>query len=203
MAHFERCKACGLVMIAGKYEICPACGVKKSAFEPFHDKVPHNRRIVLDLHIHPILVHFPQTISSILFTMLIGALILSGDFSEKLLHVADIMAYLLPISIPPAFLSGILDGFVRYKRLDTPYMIYKTLVGIILMLISIAIAIITFYGDSREIIFYNIFLTLLSLACQVYLGRVGARLMFGIMPGKLKWKDIFKMKKSSFTNLKK
>ena len=41
-------------------EICPACGVPAKMFEPYDDKVSEARRRMIDLHIHPVIVHSPR-----------------------------------------------------------------------------------------------------------------------------------------------
>ena len=67
MKEHVRCKACGYILEKDALgEVCPACGVKKEMFEPWEDKVGAARRLWLDLHVHPIVVHLPNAISPML-----------------------------------------------------------------------------------------------------------------------------------------
>ena len=67
MKDYVRCKACGYIMERSKLgDKCPACGVSATMFEPYDDKLSEKRRRLLDIHVHPIVVHFPQAFAAFL-----------------------------------------------------------------------------------------------------------------------------------------
>lgn len=184
-AKFERCKACGLIMIVGKWEVCPACNVKRSAFEPFTETVDLKRKQILSMHLHPITVHFPQAISVILLGCVLTQLLFPSMMGNKFTVTMEVMAYLLPLSIPPSFISGMIDGYIRFKTINTPYMVQKIYAGIILFIATVAIGVLTMKMGAKEAVVYNTILLVITLACQVFLGRLGILLMYTILPGRL------------------
>lgn len=188
MKKLERCKACNLVMEEGKFEICPACGVKKSAFEPYVERVDEKRKKILGFHLHPISVHFPQAFSVIALQILLLKLFFPQVVSEKLQFTADMLIYLFPFAVIFSFVTGVLDGYIRMKTIKTPYLQGKLLVGVAFFIFTLVSVYLTFVYGNDKIYVYNIILLTLSLACQVYLGQIGIHLMYSILPGKLKGK---------------
>ena len=86
MAELVKCKSCGYVMEAGKlHDSCPACGVPAKMFEPFTDPVSSKRRSILALHIHPVLVHFPQAFAFFLFALSAASLALKGPARDSVI----------------------------------------------------------------------------------------------------------------------
>ena len=62
MRKLVRCKACGFIMQENELrEKCPACGAPKTVFEPYTDTVGEKRRRLLDMDLHPMMVHFPTS----------------------------------------------------------------------------------------------------------------------------------------------
>src|SRR6056297_1118929 len=104
------CKACGYIMREEKLgEVCPACGVPKTAFEPYKEKLSERRRFILDLHLHPITVHFPQAFASILPVLIIGGILLTCRFGDMLISTATVLIYLLPLTVLPSIAAGLID----------------------------------------------------------------------------------------------
>ena len=188
MKKLEICKACLLVMEEGKFEICPACGVKKSAFEPYTERVDISRKKIIDLHLHPISVHFPQAFSVIALQILLLKLFIPDFVTEKLLFTADIMIYFFPLAVIFSFVTGVLDGYIRFKSLSPPYLKGKMIVSASFFIFTLVSAYITYVYGNNEMYIYNIILLALSLGCQVYLGKIGIHLMYSILPGKMKSK---------------
>jgi hypothetical protein len=63
MKEFVRCRPCGFVMEAGKLgDVCPACGLPRKVFEPYREKVSRNRLMLLNLDLHPIVIHLSQAL---------------------------------------------------------------------------------------------------------------------------------------------
>ncbi len=70
MKKYVRCKVCGYIMVESDLkDRCPACGLPKTVFEPYVSNISSRRKFIIDQHIHPIVVHFPQV-----FVMLIVAM---------------------------------------------------------------------------------------------------------------------------------
>ncbi len=86
MAELVRCKACGDVAVSDKIkEVCPACGVPAKMFAPFNSPISLKRRRILDLHTHPVMVHFPQDSAQVMTLFcaclgLIGGKLLDAKF---------------------------------------------------------------------------------------------------------------------------
>src|SRR5258708_5792259 len=124
MKKMVRCKACGFIMEEGKYGVCPACGVAEKMFEPYEDKVPANRRAILNWDIHPIIVHFPVGFSFLTFGLVVTEIILLqvgsiGRLFGALLATLEVVSVLFPVFTLGGFLSGLLDGYYRYKSVTT------------------------------------------------------------------------------------
>jgi len=85
MANLMRCKACGYVTDQGNIkDVCPACGVPAKMFEPYNHPVSLKRRRILDLHTHPVMVHFPQAFALTLFILSCFAFFVPQSLMETL-----------------------------------------------------------------------------------------------------------------------
>ncbi len=185
METLKRCKVCGLVIAEAKIrDICPACGVPKTAFEDYTEKVSAKRKRFLDIHLHPIMVHFPQAIVVFLPALLIGNEIIPWPFNYSFLSTAKLLSLILPLSAAAAAATGILDGKLRFKKLSTPYLRKKMLFGGMMILISLGMAAITLVnGITGQGLYLFIALNIACLVCQYFLGKIGVQLMFSVMPG--------------------
>ncbi len=192
MKNMVRCKACGFLMEEGKYHECPACGVPEKMFEVYEDKVPAQRRKILKMHLHPVIVHAPQAFGFVLFVL--GAirvfLTFTGLFPELdrdyLYPGLEVMAVLLPLTILGGILSGLLDGKVRYKKLNTIMLKNKMMVGSLFLILSIGMMVVAFMPAFRtDVVLELIFMGLNAgaFACSVILGLWGAALNMAEMPG--------------------
>ena len=185
MSQLVRCRACGYIIQERKVgEVCPACGLKRSVFEPYEDKVAPRRRFLIDLDSHPILVHFPQTFASILPPLILANLLFPTFYAKELVAVICFTALVLPLGCVGALASGLFDAKLKLKRLGTPALIRKIAAGSALLLISTANAlIIVFQGFRPQTRLFILVLSLACLACAVLLGMMGKRLIPVIMRG--------------------
>jgi uncharacterized membrane protein len=185
MNNFIKCKACGYVMKAGKVkDVCPACGVPAKAFEPYKDPLSEKRSRLLELHLHPILVHFPQSFASLIPFLLVCGWLLPGPFRNELLTAASVLIYLLPLTIIPAILAGFVDGKTRFKSVKTQILIKKIILGIVLFAFTIVVAAIVFLGGITDSTFP--WLLLLSVVCTAFavlLGNLGGTIVEAKLPG--------------------
>ncbi len=185
MKNEVRCKACGYIMKEEKLgDECPACGVSKTAFEPYKEKLSQRRRFILDLHLHPIAVHFPQAFASILPVFIIGGILLTCPFGDMLISTATVLIYLLPLTVIPAIAAGLIDGKTRFKSIVTISLKKKIITSTILLILSIFLAIYTYTHHITASTFPVILgLSILCIACEVILGQIGNKLMESKLPG--------------------
>lgn len=185
MASYLRCRACGLIIEESDLgDTCHACGVKSVAFEPYRMTVSDRRRSFLELHLHPILVHFPQAFAVAIAGFAVLSRLVPAPYETALLTTVQVLTIFLAPSVLGAMAAGIIDGRVRFKKLGTTFLVRKIIVGVLLFGISTFMgAIVVMSGVTAETRWYLASLALLSLLCDVYLARIGIRLMYCVMPG--------------------
>lgn len=186
MKEYVRCKSCGYIMERSKLgDRCPACGVSAKMFEPYDDKVSEKRRKLLDLHIHPIVVHFPQAFAAFLVAAGIVLLFAADPLRTLLAHTASVLGVLMPFSVAAAFAAGIFDGRLRFRRIDTPSLRRKILFGSLFFVLSCAEALVVLVAglDGSANIAVFTLLDAAGLAVAVKLGLLGAPLFIAKFPG--------------------
>lgn len=185
MANFIRCKACGYIMDESHLkDSCPACGLPKTVFEPYNKKIAPRRKFILDQHLHPIAVHFPQVLLVLSIAMPLLSLVVSEPLRFEILIIAKWSILALPWTVFAGFLTGLLDGKLRLKKLTTPLLINKMIAGAAFQILSIiTFALYMFNGFSNDTIGLIIGINILSMLIAIYLGRVGSGMFNAIMPG--------------------
>jgi len=185
MKQIYRCKACGFLMESDKpAEICPACGVPKTAFEPYRPNLSEKRRKMLNLHIHPILLHFPQAFTVLGLFLLILIPVVSEPLKAALIPTAAVILTLLPFTVAAGLLSGLYDGKLRFKKTSTPILKGKILLGSSFFVFTAVCTILIHVTDfASGIPVGEIILLLLSTACSVLLGKMGGALLESKLPG--------------------
>jgi hypothetical protein len=185
MNDLVKCKACGFIMKAGKLkDVCPACGVPAKAFEPYKDPLSERRSRVLGIHLHPILIHFPQAFASIIPFLLAGGWLLPVPFKSELLITATVLIYLLPLTVIPAIIAGFIDGKVRFKKILTQILVKKLFLGIMLFGFSVIGIAVNFYGGiSENTIPWLLLISIACIGCEVALGKLGESIMESKLPG--------------------
>lgn len=180
-----RCKACGLVLPEKSLkEVCPACGVPKTSFEPYKDTVSAERRFILNLHLHPIIVHFPQAFSVLIPFLIIGTIIIDGGWGERFQYTLDILSLLLPLSTIAAIATGLIDAKMRFKKYSTPYIRIKIIAGSALFVLSSSLAGFLWGPPSGVSDAVILGISIMCVICNVILGMTGGKLMEAILPGK-------------------
>jgi len=185
MKDFVRCKACNYIMEKDKLkDVCPACGVPKTAFEDYKYTISKKRYfIMMELDLHPIMLHFPQAVSVFIPFFIILSVILDASMGIKLLHGAEVMAYLLPLTVAAAFVTGLFDAKNRFKKLSTPALKTKIILGAVLFAVSLTIPALVFFMEMKEAAMYISALSVVCIALQIVLARIGIKLMFAYLPG--------------------
>jgi uncharacterized membrane protein len=165
-------------------EVCPACGVRKTAFVEFKYPINQKRQDILSLHLHPISVHFPEAISVFSVGFLFLSFLTTSSFSSDLITTVRILTLFFPLAILIASLTGIYDAKIRFKKLSPPYLKIKLYLGIALFISSLLMIFIiqtkfsNFTGKSAFM-----FLSLINLLLSAILGRIGGSLIDSKMPG--------------------
>lgn len=187
MKEMVRCKACGYILEKDALvDVCPACGVKKEMFEPWDDKVGALRRFILEKHLHPVIVHAPQALTFLLLILgVIFPLFPAGMKTGYLWPAVVVMTWLLPISIVATIISGFFDAMVRYRKVATPALLQKQLLGYLLLAASIVMTVLVSIGSFSELgtwISYVV-ANLVAMAASALLGIKGSKLTHAAMPG--------------------
>lgn len=185
MKNEVRCKACGYIMAEGKLkDVCPACGVPKTSFEPYKEVLSQKRRFILDLHIHPIVIHFPQAFASITPLLIIAGVFITCSCADMLLSTATVLIYLLPFTVAASIIAGLIDGKTRFKSLSTIVLKQKIIIGVLLFILSIIMAICTYiYPITSSSFILVLILSIACIACEIALGQIGNKIMEPKLPG--------------------
>lgn len=185
MKTFIKCKACGFIMDASLLkDVCPACGLPKTVFEPYTKKISPNRKFIIDQHIHPISVHFPQVFIIVIMVMLSLALWVGSPLKEEFLIAAKLSILALPFSVLLALITGLIDAKFRFKKLTTPLLVNKIRAGITFLILSIAIfSLYLRSGFTTSSMVFIIVLSILSTVCAIFLGKTGATIFDSLLPG--------------------
>ena len=184
MAGLVRRKSRGYVMAAGNVkDKCPACGVPSKMFEPFVDPVSEKRRMILGLHIHPILVHFPQAFAFGLFALSAAALFTSDPLKQYLTTTIIVMTVLLPVVVLLAFLSGLLDGTTRLRKLKSPFLVTKITMVSAFLVLSVVMNVIIFTCPAPSCLVWYVIAAAAATCCSIPPGIIGTRLVEAIFPG--------------------
>ena len=179
MARLMRCKACGFVISESKIkDVCPACGLPKSVFEEYEERISQKRKLILGLDLHPIAVHFPQALATLSAVFLAVGLLLEGSLAAELLSAARLLLILLPFSVLVAIIVGILDGKTRFRRLKTPLLVRKMILAVILLVLSVIVCALVLRSELKtETAGVVLVLLLGCIGCEIGLGKTGVRLI--------------------------
>jgi hypothetical protein len=125
------------------------------------------------------MVHFPQAFTYSLPVVLLLALALKGS-AEALLQTARVLIIALPLVVLGGILTGIADGVTRFKKVGTPLLSRKLVVGGVYLLSSVLLAWVVHAGGLGVLAWC---LLAVAMACSAVLGLIGARLTSSKLPG--------------------
>lgn len=182
----SRCKVCGYVMETHKIgEVCPACGVPSKVFEPYKLTMSEERYKMLSLHMHPIILHFPQAFVVVAAGMLVLSFLFTGDLQSQIFTVIKFNLLFLPLTVVMGAATGIKDGQLRFKKLSPPALQFKIKLSVGFLVLSLLTAVLGMVWDytfvNRVIL---LVLTFIQMGIAVVLGRAGAKLIESFIPGK-------------------
>lgn len=188
MRKLVRCTACNYVMAEDRLkDVCPACGALRKVFVPYEDPMSERRRRTLELDLHPVAVHFPIAFAASLVVIAVMPFILSGAAERLFRCTGQILSLFLPLLVIAAFLTGLLDGKIRFRRVDrSPYLRRKILLGILFFVASVGLALLFWLGGDEETgwLLATLVVAAAAFACAFALGLIGAQLTGAAFPGK-------------------
>jgi len=180
MKKMYKCRVCGyIVERVDPPDVCPACGVKGKIFEEYESPISKKRRRILELHMHPAMVHFPVAFITSMFVL--SALRIVGIVEEQSIFIGMLRAIvsILPFVAVFATVAGMYDGKLRFKRINTPHLKKKLVLAGLFIFISALLFIIQYFLDLDRSTFNIIVLicsiSLLSVALP--LGLIGGKLL--------------------------
>jgi ribosomal protein L37E len=186
MANLIRCKACGYVTEEGKIkDVCPACGVPAKMFEPYTDPVSEKRRKLLGLHIHPVIVHFPQAFAFSLLALAVLSFFVGPAIKVAFLYTIQVISFFLPLVLSLSLLTGMLDAQTRFRRLTTPFLKMKIIIGLVFFIVSITLAVVALTMQLAISSAMALFIVLAVIAAGLSfpLGIIGSKLTEAKFPG--------------------
>jgi hypothetical protein len=181
MKELVRCRPCGFVMEAGKLgDVCPACGMPRKVFEPYRERVSRNRLILLNLDLHPIVIHLSQALVIAIPMLVILTNGFRNFYPEILKSVLVFSVFVFPFTLVFAIITGIIDALTRFKTLVTPLLRVKILFSFIILSLSVALFFVAPHENFKVL---TVVLSVLCLASGVQLGLWGKKLINVILPG--------------------
>lgn len=185
MANYLRCRACDYI---GKEDevgdVCPACGLPRSVFEAYPKEVSEKRRFLAGQHVHPIAVHLPQVLLFCCILMPILAHLLPRPRNVEFMVIAKWAVLVLPFAAIAAFVSGLFDGKLRFRKLASPILKRKMLAGGVLLVLAFVIfALYLLFGFQGAWTWVIVAMGVVATGVAVYLGKTGASLFNCMLPG--------------------
>lgn len=180
MNKLYKCKVCGFIVKRTTLpELCPACGFKGKIFEEFEPTVSEKRRKALELHAHSALIHFP--IAVITYIFFINLFILANVIPWHSVFAASLkaMVWLLPFVVLIGMLSGLYDGKLRFKKINTPLLKKKLLLSILLIAVSMSLFVLQYVLELDRSSFSLLILahSIVLLGFVTILGLIGGTLL--------------------------
>lgn len=187
MKQLVRCKACGYIVLESKLkDRCPACGVPRQMFEPYTDPMSVTRRRVLNFDLHPIAVHFPISFTVAVLVFSIASIFFGGPIQGFIISTIKVMALLLPLLVLIAFVVGLADGRIRFRRLKNSQILKKKIIyGILFFILSVGLALSVWLGGLGTVLLNSIAVVLAaaSLTCAILLSLLGTQILNAAFPG--------------------
>jgi hypothetical protein len=194
MKELVRCRPCGFVMEADKLgDVCPACGLPRKVFEPYRERVSRNRLMLLNLDLHPIVIHLSQAFVIAIPLLVILTKLFPGFQTEILKSVLVFSVFVFPFTLVMAIITGVIDGLTRFKTLATPLLRVKIIFSFIILSLSILLF---FVAPHNHFAWLTMILSILCLAAGIQLGLWGKKLINVILPGTYPQKKASKDNKS-------
>jgi uncharacterized membrane protein len=153
--------------------------------EAWKDPLSDRRRMILGLDIHPIILHFSISFCASAFVLALVALVLPTVYPQQVADLLTAFLGVLPLAVIASFLSGLMDGKVRFRRTTTLLLTRKKLIGGAFFILSAAAAALAFAVGPRVAWVRGVNAVLLAagVLCSGLLARMGKGLFHSAFPG--------------------
>lgn len=176
------CRSCGYIMAQSKVkDDCPACGVKAKMFVPHDERISTRRKFLLMLDIHPVLVHFTQAYTATILVLALLAMIVKPGWLERITAVVVVLGYALPFTVVAAFASGMFDGKIRFRKVATPLLVKKMVLGSLCFVLTCGVFVCVMCQPLPLVPIAV--LSALAMVCASILGVWGVSLLNSRFPG--------------------
>lgn len=174
-----QCGVCGFIGEESNIkQVCPACGAPLSSFQHYEFGINEKRLSNLNMHLHPILVHFPISIAVLSFIFLLIAFFMRSGTNDQWILIEKIISIILPFSIIAAMATGLFDAKSRLRGAIGRIQKQKIQLGTFFLVVSCVSAILINYEVftllGRVII---LLLGFLNIIFSALLGKRGASLL--------------------------
>ena len=187
MKKLVRCKACGYIMLESKLkDKCPACGVPSQMFEPYTDPMSERRRRILDLDLHPIAVHFPISFAVAVLVFTIASIFFGGPVQGFLISTTKLLTVFLPLVVALAFVVGVIDGRLRFRKLNHSQILKKKILyASLFLIVSLGLTLSLWLGGLGTVLLNSIAIVLsaASVGFAVVLSLLGTQILNAAFPG--------------------
>ena len=160
-------------------------GYRQKCLNLITDPVSEKRRKILGLHIHPIIVHFPQSFAFTLFVLAVLSFVAPPQINGVLNCTMQVISSALPFFLILALLTGLVDGKIRFRKVTTPFLKKKIIFGLSFLFTSILIAAVAFALQLSSVPVMALFtmLTIIAVGFSIALGLIGDELMEAKLSG--------------------
>lgn len=175
------CRVCGYIEDAKyKDQPCPTCGFPPTVWMEYKPRrINEKRQKLLDLHFHPISVHFPIVATVASFLVPIIALLVPS-IATILFPTITLVAMILPLLVIIGGISGYFGSKLRYKTAMSKMPKAKIYLTIIYFILSCAQAYIAIAnGINADNAWIMIILGLVATIFAARLGKMGSYLFAG------------------------
>ena len=186
MAAMMRCGSCGYVTAEGKLkDVCPACGVPRKMIEAWTDPVSEKRRALFEMNLHPLVIHFTIAFTASAFALSLFSIVFPHFLAGLATNMLVVMTAVLPITVLAGWAAGVFDGKIRFRRVTTPLLVRKMVMGASVFLETLAVAVLLFaFGlDPLWVRIAIAILLGLSLGAVAALAKIGVALRGAQFPG--------------------
>ena len=175
------CRVCGYIEdVKYKDQPCPACGFPPTVWMEYKPRrINPKREKMLNLHLHPICVHFPIVGTTGSFFVPIIAFLIPS-IAPTLFHVVTLVTMILPVLVILGGITGYMGSKLRYKTASAKYpkqKIYLTIIYFIISCIQSYMAVA--HGVNADNAWIMIILGIIASIFAAKLGKMGSYLFAG------------------------
>jgi len=174
-----KCGVCGYIGEDSNIkQVCPACDAPLTSFVHYEYGINEKRLSNLNMHLHPVLVHFPISIATLSLIVLIVAFFMKAGTNHAWILIEKIISIILPFTIIAAMATGLFDARSRLRdaigRLQRQKIKFGTLFLVTACISAILINYEVFSIFGKIVI---LALSVLGIVFSALLGRKGASLL--------------------------